>query len=300
MRQRVLGPVPMLVSAVVTEVLVYATASRAQTARSLLGAACQATGVSARLELYGSGSLYQRLGPRHAPPLPDVVLWFGPFAAQAAALDGLLQAYQPANVAAAAVHEANWRWTSLDYFPIGVLGSTSVAGLQDLASGPGLAIADPERSEIGLSILLAMLDRARQVDGDVERGWTWWQQRAQGGLALAEDDAGAVAIAGEPGGLRALTLSESASPVPGLAPIPNAIGLAASARNLDAARHLLDWLTSDTAGDILKLSPWRASTNGLQPLLSAAPALDIEWCRQQYTPTRQRWSQSAFAPALKA
>ena len=65
----------------------------------LLGAACRATGIGARLELYGSGSLYQRLGPRHAPPLPDLVLWFGPFAAQAAALDGLLQPYQPASVA---------------------------------------------------------------------------------------------------------------------------------------------------------------------------------------------------------
>jgi ABC-type Fe3+ transport system substrate-binding protein len=291
----------MLVSAVVTEVLVYAAASRAQTARTLLGAACQATGISVRLELYGTGSLYQRLGPRHAPPLPDVVLWFGPFAAQAAALDGLLQPYRPANVAPAAVHDANWRWTTLDYLPIGVVGSTSATGLQDLASVPGLAIADPERSEIGLSILLATLDRARQVDGDVELGWTWWQQRAQRGLALVENDAGAVASVGENGALHALTLSlETASFIPGLAPIPNAIGLAASARNVDAAKHLLDWLTSDAAGDTLKFSPWRAAANGLQTLLSAAPALDIDWCRQQYTVTRQRWSQSAFAPAVKS
>jgi len=291
----------MLVSAVVTEVLVYATASRAQTARALLGAACQATGMSARLELYGSGGLYQRLGPRHAPPLPDVVLWFGPFAAQAAALDGLLQPYQPTNVAPTAAHDANWRWTTLDYLPIGVVGSTSVTSLQDLASVPGLAIADPERSEVGLSILLATLDRARQIDGDVERGWKWWEQRAQSGLALAEDDAGAVASADENGALHALTLSlETASFIPGLAPIPNAISLAASARNLDAARHLLDWLTSDAAGDILKVSPWRAAANGLQALQSAAPALDIDWCRQNYTPTRQRWSQSGFAPAVKA
>src|SRR6266851_1376261 len=108
----------------VTEVLVYATASRAQTARTLLGAACQATGMNVRLELYGSGSLYQRLGPRHAPPLPDVVLWFGPFAAQSAALDGLLQPYQPASVAPNAAHDASWRWTTLDYLPIGVVGST--------------------------------------------------------------------------------------------------------------------------------------------------------------------------------
>jgi hypothetical protein len=133
----------MLVSAVVTEVLVYAAASRAQTARTLLAAACQATGISVRLELYGSGSLYQRLGPRHAPPLPDVVLWFGSFAAQSAALDGLLQPYQPASVAAVAVHDSNWRWTTLDYHLIGSVGSTSVNSLQDLAGVPGLAIADP-------------------------------------------------------------------------------------------------------------------------------------------------------------
>src|SRR4030088_3569113 len=112
----------MLVSAVVTEVLVYATASRAQTARTVLGAACQASGISVRLELYGSGSLYQRLGPRHAAPLPDVVIWCGPFAAQAAAADGFLQPYQPPRVAAGSAHDPNWRWSTLDYTSIGVVG----------------------------------------------------------------------------------------------------------------------------------------------------------------------------------
>ncbi len=289
----------MLVSAVVTDVLVYATASRAQTARALLGAACQATGLGVQLEVYGSGSLYQRLGPRHAPPLPDAVMWFGPFAAQSAALDGLLQPYQPASLAPAAVHDPNWRWTVLDYLRIGAVGSSHIGSLHDLESVQTLAMADPERSEVGLSMLLAMLDRARQVDGDVETSWTWWQQRAQRGLALTEDDAGAVAMVGEGGASHALSLAESAAPVPGLAPIPNAVGLAASARNLVAARHLLDWLTSDAAGDWLKGSPWRASTNGLEALLSAAPPLDIDWCRDQYTPTRQRWAQSGFAPAMR-
>jgi len=289
----------MLVSAVVTEVLVYATTSRAQTARTLLGAACQATGIGARLELYGSGSLYQRLGPRHAPPLPDLVLWFGPFAAQSAALDNLLQPYRPASVTAAAVHDANWRWTTLDYAPIGGVGSTRVNSLQDVASVPALAIADPERSEVGLSIVLATLDRARQVESDAERGWTWWHQRAQLGLGLAEDDAGAVALVGEGAASHALSLAETASPISGVAPLPNAVGLAANARNPDAAKRLLDWLTSDAASDLLKLSPWRAATNGLEALLSAAPPLDVDWCRQQYTPARQRWSQSAFAPAVK-
>jgi ABC-type Fe3+ transport system substrate-binding protein len=289
----------VLVSAVVTEVLVYAAAARAQVARTLLGEACEATGIGVRLELYGTGSLYQRLGPRHAPPLPDVVLWFGPFAAQSAALDGLLQPYQPASVAPAAAHDANWRWTTLDYVPIGIVGPTGANSLQDLASAPALAVADPERSELGLSILLATLDRARQVEGDVEHGWTWWQQRAQRGLVLVEHDPGAVATVGEGGASHALTLAETSVPLPGLAPIPNAVGLAANARNPEAAKHLLDWLTSDAAGDTLTRSPWRAAANGLQALQAAAPPLDIDWCRQQYTATRRRWSESAFTPAVK-
>jgi ABC-type Fe3+ transport system substrate-binding protein len=249
--------------------------------------------------VYGSGSLYQRLGPRHAPPLPDVVLWFGPFAAQSAGLDGLLQPYQPSSVAPAAVHDANWYWTTLDYRPVGVVGSTGVTGVQDLAGVPSLAMADPERSEIGLSILLATLDRARQVDGDVERGWTWWQQRAASGLVLAEDDSGARAIVGEGGASHALSLAETALPVPGLAPLPHAVGLAASSPNPAAAKRLVDWLTGDAAADRLELSPWRAASNGLQVLLSAAPPLDIAWCRENYTATRRRWAESGFGPLLK-
>jgi ABC-type Fe3+ transport system substrate-binding protein len=280
-----------------TEVLVYAALPRAATARLVLAAACRATGISARLELYSTGSLYQRLGPRHAPPLPDVVMWFGPFAAQAAALDGLLQAYQPAGVADGVAHDPAWRWMTLDYTAVGVLGPSGVAGLADLAAVPSLALADPERSEVGLSILLATLDRARQVEGDVERGWTWWQQRAQAGIALAEDDAGAVAMVGSGGASHALSLAGSATAVPGLAPLPNAIGLAASARNVEAARRLIDWLTGESAGGILPLSPWPA-TSGLHTLFSAAPPLDVDWTRQQYTASRGRWAQSAFGPSV--
>jgi ABC-type Fe3+ transport system substrate-binding protein len=284
----------------VTEVLVYAVASRAQTARALLGAACAATGLTVRLEVYGSGSLYQRLGPRHAPPLPDVIVWFGPFAAEAAGLDGLLQPYQPSSVAPAAAHPASWYWTTLEYRPIGVVGATGVRDVVDLAGVPGLAIADPERSEIGMSMLLALLDRARQVDGDVERGWAWWQQRASRGLALAEDDSGALAIVADGGASHALSLSSTALAVPGLAPIPHAVGLAASSPNPAAAKRLVDWLTSDAAGDTLEFSPWRASSNGLQALLSGAPPLDIDWCRENYTSARRRWAASGFGPLFKA
>ena len=285
-----------------TDVLVYAVASREATARRLLGAACQASGIGARLELYGSsGSLYQRLGPRRAAPLPDLVMWFGPFAASAAALDGLLQPHQPPRIADAAVHDPEWRWTTLDYSSVGVVGPPGIATLQDVAAVAGLAFADPERSEIGLSILLATLDRARQAESDLERGWTWWQQRMRGGVQLTEDDPGAVALIGEGGVSHALTIAEAGSSLVGLAPLPHAIGLAAGSRNADAARRLLDWLTGEEAGAMLRLSPWLADSDGrLQTLLAAAPALDVDWGRQQYTAARSRWAQSGFGPTVKS
>src|SRR6185437_10855035 len=104
----------------------------------------------------------------------------------------------------------------------------------------------------------ATLDRARQVDGDAERGCAWWQQRAQAGLALAEDDDGAVAMVGSRGATHAVSLAGTATAVPGLAPLPNAIGLAASSQNVEAGRRLLDWLTGEAASSMLPLSPWRA------------------------------------------
>ncbi len=285
-----------------TDVLVYAVAARESTARKLLGAACQTNGIGARLELYGSsGSLYQRLGPRRAQPFPDIVLWFGPFAAQAAALDGFLQPYQPAAVADGVAHNPEWRWTTLDYSSVGVVGPPGVASLQDLAAVNGLALVDPERSESGMASLLATLDRARQTEADVERGWAWWQQRMRGGVQLSEDDAGAVASVGEGDISHALTLAEAGAPIVGLAPLPHALGLATGSRNVDAARRLLDWLTGPDAAALLRLSPWQSASNGaLQRLLAAAPPLDVEWGRQQYTAARKRWAQSGFGPILKS
>ena len=282
------------------DVLVYATESRAQTARAVLGAACGATGISARLELYGTGSLYQRLGPRRSQPLPDVVMWFGPFAARAAAVDGLLQPYRPTSVADGATHDPDWMWTTLDYSAPGVLGAPPVAGFGDLAGVPRLTLADPERSEVGMSLLLAVIDRARQVEGDPERGWMWWQQRARSGLALAEDEATAQATIGQRGVSHALGLLETSEPLPGLAPLPHAVGLAASSRNVEGGRALLDWMTGPAAASIVRLSPWQAGSNGLQALLAAAPPLDVEWARQQYTAARRRWADSAFGPALES
>jgi len=283
-----------------TDVLVYAVASRETTARKLLEAACQSSGIGARLELYGSsGSLYQRLGPRRAQPFPDVVMWYGPFAARAAALDGLLQPYQPTMTADGVVHDPEWRWTTLDYSSIGVVGPPGVGSLQDVATIGGLALVDPERSESGMGTLLATLDRARQAESDVERGWAWWQQRMRSGVQLSEDDAGAVALIGEGGITHALTLAEAGTPIVGLAPLPHAIGLAAGSRNADAARRLVDWLTGPEAGALVRLSPWTASSGALQTLLAAAPPLDVEWGRQQYTAARNRWAQSGFGPIVK-
>jgi ABC-type Fe3+ transport system substrate-binding protein len=283
-----------------TDILVYATESRAQTARLVLGAACQALGMSARLELYGTGSLYQRLGPRRSQPLPDVVMWFGPFAARAAAVDGLLQPYQPAQVADGVPHDPNWAWTTLDYSAIGVVGTPALASFQEVAAVPRLVVADPERSEVGMSLLLAVLDRARQAEGDPEHGWAWWQQRVRSGLALAEDDAGAVASIGESGVTHALSLADAAVPLPGLAPLPHAIGLAANSRNVEGGRALLDWMAGQAAAAVVRLSPWQSASNGLQTLLTAAPPLDVEWARQQYTPARQRWAGSAFGPSVES
>lgn len=277
-----------------TDVLVYTTESRADTARTLLGRACAATGLSAQLELYGTGSLYQRLGHGHTPPPPDLVLWFGAFAARAAAADGLLQPYRPAAPADGVVHDPDWKWTTLDYSTIGVVGASEVDRWQDLAGVPRLALADPERSEVGMAALLASLDRARQADGDAdaETAWTWWQARARTGLVLAEDDAGALALVSAGTASHALTLSDAAVPLREVAPIPHAIGLAANSRNADPARRLLDWLTSEPASAWLRLSPWHADPS--------RPTLDVDWARQQYVAARRRWAQSAFGPTLQA
>ena len=270
-----------------TDVLVYAHNLHADTARSVLAAACAATGLSARLDLYGTGSLYQRLGPRRGQPFPDLVWWFGPYAARAAAMDGFLQPYQPPRTADTVLHDPDWKWTTLQYSAIGVVGD-GVSRWEDLASVPRLAVADPERSEVGLILLLASLDRARQAEGDVEHGWSWWQQLAQNGLLLAEDDAGALGMVQSGRASHALTLSGGTA-LQDLPPVPHALGIAASSRNVDAAHKMMDWIVADGAADRLPGSPWRNPA-------TASPQLDVEWGRQQYVATRQRWAQSGFGP----
>ena len=267
-----------------TDVLVYIAAPRAPAARPLLAAACQATGQSVRIDVYGTGALYQRLGPRKAPPFPDLVVWFGPYAARAAALDGLLQPHQPSRVADRAPHDPDWRWSAFDYSPISAVGAPS-AGLQDLAGVSRLAVADPERSESGMSILLATLA------ADEQRGWDWWQQRAQRGLHLSETDAGAVTAVNDALANAALTLQDTGSPIAELPALPHAIGLAAASRNTDAARQLLNWMTGPDAATYLRYSPWSPAAAAFQTL-----PVDAEWGRLRYTAARQRWAASGFGP----
>src|SRR5437762_1865279 len=148
-----------------SDVLVYIAAPRAQVARSVLAAACQATGTSVRTDIYSSGALYQRLGPRKAPPFPDLVVWFGPYAARAAG---------------------------------GKRGN----------------------------------------------------------------------------GQRAVDAAGGGAPVGAWASLPHAIGLAASSRNPDAARQLLDWLNGPDAAGLMRNSPWQMSASDPQ-----VPVVDAEWGR---------------------
>jgi len=109
-----------------------------------------------------------------------------------------------------------------------------------------------------------------------------------------------VATVKDRGATVGLTLAEGSAPVVGLAALPNAVGLSASARNLDAARQLADWLTGEAAADQLTWLPWQADRNGLQAIFGGAPVIDVEWARQQYSATRQRWARSGFGPTIKA
>jgi ABC-type Fe3+ transport system substrate-binding protein len=282
-----------------SEILVFTPMASVEGARTLLAGACQSTGTSARLEVFGSsGSLFQRLRARRAPPPPDLVLWWGPYAAHSAALDGLLQPYHPANVPTGVAHDAEWRWLAVDFQAPTISGDPPLSTFQDLGTPQRLAIADPERSEAGMMAVLGVLDRARQQEGDAEQGWAWWQRRMQAGLALADDEMGALEMLRERGVTHALTFQARASPITGLAPLPHAIGLPASARNVESARKVVDWLVSEAAHRPGSLSLWQATANGLRPVLEAAPPLDVDWGTRQYATVRTRWARSGFGPAL--
>jgi ABC-type Fe3+ transport system substrate-binding protein len=281
-----------------TEVTVYATLAQAATTRAALAEACRSTGIEARLELFGTGSLFQRLGARRAPPLPDVVLWFGPYAAQAAATQGLLQPHQPSALPPNVVRHPDWLWTAAEFQPFRVSGTPPVESLEEITGVPRLALADPERSEVGLMLLLATLDRARATESDVENAWAWWTRRVRSGVRLVDDDEAALAAVRSTLASHAVTFHDQGTPLRGLAPVPHAIALAANAPNADAGRRVIDWLVSEAAPVSARLSAWRGAADGLEALRGAAPPLDVEWGALQYSAARRRWAQSGFGPTL--
>jgi ABC-type Fe3+ transport system substrate-binding protein len=281
------------------QAVVFVTQARAEFARRVLAAACQATGVAARLEVFGSsGSLYARIAGRREGPRGDVVVGLGPYLAQAAAAQGVLERFQPPRAADGAPHHAEWRWTAID--ASAWVAAPAVQKLDDLLDVPRLGLVDPARSEVGVMAVLAGLDRARQAEGDPERGWAWWQRRVRASVSLVDDQAGlrSAASASHVLGLGSL---DGGAAVPGLAPLPNAVGLLGGARNAEAARTLLGWLLSPAAADVVSaaggLSWWQSASNGLSSLLQSAPPLDVGWTAQQYRPTRARWLQQGFSPA---
>jgi hypothetical protein len=283
------------------QAIVFVTQARAEFARRVLSAACRATGVAARLEVFGSsGSVFARASGQREGLRGDVLFGLGPYLAHYAASQAFLGRFQPPRLAEGAPHDRDWRWTALDASPWVV--APAVQGLDDLLGVPKLALADPARSEGGIMAVLASLDRARQAEGDPERGWAWWQRRVASGVVLAEDLGGAPAAARDGQASHALGLGslEGGAPLAGLGPVPNAVGLLAGARNVDAARTLLGWLFSPDAADAVAaaggLSWWQASTNGLAGLVQAAPPLDVDWTFQQYRAVRDRWIQEGFSP----
>jgi ABC-type Fe3+ transport system substrate-binding protein len=280
-----------------SEVLVYAATPRQDAARTLLGAACKATGIAARLEVYGTGTVFQRLGRRHRFPLPDLVLWFGPFAARAASVEHLVQPYQPARFADGAHRDADWGWTAVDYSVIGSVGPAVPGGMADLLNVPRLAMADPERSEVGMGIVLASFAKDGPTAGP---GWEWWTSRGRRGLQLTEDDTAALAAVSQGTASHALTLSSgsTATPVSDLPPLPHALSLAANAPNADAARHFIDWLVSPDAASLVRYSPWQAGANGLKALFASGGEINVNDARLQYVATRERWAASALGPTL--
>ena len=280
-----------------SQAVVFVTQARAEFARRVLGAACEATGVAARLEVFGSsGSLHARISGRREGPRGDVVIGLGPYLPQVAAAEGVLEKFQPPRTADGAPHHAQWRWTALAASAWMV--APPVQKVDDLLDVPRLGLVDPARSEVGVMAVLTSLDRARQAEGDPERGWAWWERRVRSGVSLIEDQA-VLGTASSASHVLGLARLEGGAAVPGLAPLPNAVGLLAGARNADAARGLLAWLVSPDAADAIGaaggLSWWRSASNGLANLLQAAPPLDVDWTAQQYRPTRARWLQQGFS-----
>ncbi len=283
---------------------VYATPGRARLARALLRAASAALGTAVRLEVLASGGVFRRLHLEAGSPRADLVFADGPYMALAAARDDFLEPYQPASappaVPGAVSHEPGWRWTTVDFSPFTLVGKPPTGTLDEAGT---LAIPDPARHEDGVMLLLAMLDSARQRGEDETVVWSYWQRRAQSaGLSLLEDpENGAPAV---PGGMGHFLLraGPGGTPLVGLAPLPNAVGLVKNAPRQAQARALLDWLAGPEAARVVgagtTLSQWGADANGLAGLARGAPPLDLDWTFAQYRATRQTWLARGLSPAV--
>jgi hypothetical protein len=280
------------------EVVVYATQRHAASTRGVLGEACRALGLSVLLELFGgNGAMFQRLRNRRASPFADILLWFGPYAAQFAAGADVLEAHQPAELPPPSVRHPGRLWSAVEFQPFRAFGDPA---LSDLAGASRLGVPDPERSEAGTMLLLATLDRARQTSGNVEEAWTAWQQRARAGMRVVEDEAAALAAVRAGRATYAATLENEGTPLIGLAPVAHAVSLAANAPNEADGRRLIDWLLGPAAAaSSTRLSGWSADTNGLGALLASTPPLDVEWATGQYNAVRRRWAESGFGPAVE-
>jgi hypothetical protein len=272
-----------------SEVLVWATASRAAMCRALLTGGCAATGASARLEVFASsGGLFRRLAAPRDGGRAELVFASGPYMAESAVADGLLE-----------------RWSAVDYGVFATLGDPAAETFAALApvGVRKLAMPDPERSEIGMFAVLSTLNRAR-AEGDVEAAWAWWRRRAEGGLVLPDSPAGVLEAVRTGRVSHALVMDTAPGrrPVRGLAPVPHAVGITMSGRNAAPARAILDWLAGPEAANAIAqhggLATAQAESNGLRALRDAAPALDIPWAAELYRAARARWSTSGFSPSL--
>jgi ABC-type Fe3+ transport system substrate-binding protein len=278
-----------------TPVVVYSTPERAPVLRQVLAAGCRAVGASVHLELLDTGSLFRRLHREHSQPHADLIVSNGPYMAQAAARDGFLDAHPPAKAVPDAGgvvwHHPDWRWAAFELRPFVMVGSPPVTDVGDLDDPDvtRLAIADPGRSEAGVMLQLLLLDRARHGDKDVP--WAMWTTRAaQHRLLLRDRPETAFAALGDGLASHALvpgdvpSLPTSATPVRGLAPLPNATAVVANAPHGAGARTLLDWMLGpDAAASFSGYSTWHAADDGL------TAGFDLDWTFSQYRGVRQEW-----------
>lgn len=293
-------------------VTVYAAASYAPLARDLLGIACRAAGAEARLDLGSSGALFQRLRTEQDEPVADLLLG-GPLLAETAAREELLGPWSPAMPAVTDLlvgAPRDGRWLPLGFAPFVVAGVPPASSLEDLRGGDvsRLALLDPRRTESGMFATLAILDRARQAEGDAERGWTWLNDRVARGVSFQEAPGGTAEAVRSGASSHALLLRaelpEGLAPVStlrDLAPIPVAVGLVTKGPHPELAGALLEALLSEQARRALAA---RGFSSALPPDVAALRALvpdarpfDVEWAYQQYNRVRAEWKRKPLPTA---